>query len=378
MRMVRIEQTILHLVFTFRELATATKNFRQECLLGEGGFGRVYKGTLPASGQVVAVKQLDRNGGLQGNKEFLVEVLSLSNLQHPNLVNLVGYCADGDQRILVYEYISGGSLDEHLLGKEAIRLAQPFFRDPKKFPEMADPNLKNQFPEKDLNQAVAIAAMCLQEESAVRPLIGDVVVTLSFLSTTPPANPPPAAASASLKQGGNDNSDHDSGARYDEESEEEAGETITESKDWRSNSSRKSSTRPSERSVSSSYKGSLRSEGSVSSSQRSSKRSGSGSSSKSSISSSRSGSSNHLVVGNLSYKSSRNSGANSFREDDNESVSSRGSMDGNVISSRSGSQKEKYSFDRISSIGSQGGGDEILSLQHNSSRGSHSGRLHSL
>ncbi|XP_048323977.2 probable serine/threonine-protein kinase PBL25 isoform X1 [Ziziphus jujuba] len=489
-------------VFTFRELATATKNFRQECLLGEGGFGRVYKGTLPASGQVVAVKQLDRNGGLQGNKEFLVEVLSLSNLQHPNLVNLVGYCADGDQRILVYEYISGGSLDEHLLdmdkakkpldwytrikiafgaakgleylhttanppviyrdlkssnilldeqfnpklsdiglnkpgpcgdkmpissrvmgtygysapeyargdpiteksdvysfgvvllelitGRRAIDTtrpnneqnlvtwAQPFFRDPKKFPEMADPNLKNQFPEKDLNQAVAIAAMCLQEESAVRPLIGDVVVTLSFLSTTPPANPPPAAASASLKQGGNDNSDHDSGARYDEESEEEAGETITESKDWRSNSSRKSSTRPSERSVSSSYKGSLRSEGSVSSSQRSSKRSGSGSSSKSSISSSRSGSSNHLVVGSLSYKSSRNSGANSFREDDNESVSSRGSMDGNVISSRSGSQKEKYSFDRISSIGSQGGGDEILSLQHNSSRGSHSGRLHSL
>lgn len=62
------------------------------------------------------MKQLDRNGGLQGNKEFLVEVLSLSNLQHPNLVNLVGYCADGDQRILVYEYISGGSLDEHLLG----------------------------------------------------------------------------------------------------------------------------------------------------------------------------------------------------------------------------------------------------------------------
>lgn len=479
-------------VFTFRELATATKNFRQECLLGEGGFGRVYKGTLPASGQVVAVKQLDRNGGLQGNKEFLVEVLSLSNLQHPNLVNLVGYCADGDQRILVYEYISGGSLDEHLLdidkakkpldwytrikiafgaakgleylhqtanppviyrdlkssnvlldeqfnpklsdiglakpgpggdkmpissrvmgtygysapeysrgdpiteksdvysfgvvllelitGRRAIDTtrpndeqnlvawAQPFFRDPKKFPEIADPNLKKQFPEKDLNQAVAIAAMCLQEESAVRPLISDVVVTLSFLSTTPPANPLPASTS---KQGESETSDHESVARYDEESEEEAGETITEAKDWRSNSSRKSSTRPSERSVSSSYKGSLRSEGSVSSSRRSSKRSGSGSSRKSS----RSGS--HHLVGNLSYKSSRKSGGNSFREEDNESVSSRGSKDGNAINGRSGSQKEKYSFDRISSVGSQGGGDEIVSLQHNSSRGSQSGRLHS-
>ncbi|GAB2266191.1 Serine/threonine-protein kinase pbl27 [Dionaea muscipula] len=99
--------------FTFRELAVATKNFRQECLLGEGGFGRVYKGRLESTGQVVAVKQLDRNG-LQGNREFLVEVLMLSLLHHPNLVNLIGYCADGDQRLLVYEYMPLGSLEDHL------------------------------------------------------------------------------------------------------------------------------------------------------------------------------------------------------------------------------------------------------------------------
>ncbi|KAL3577633.1 hypothetical protein D5086_019137 [Populus alba] len=59
-------------IFTFRELAAATTNFRPECLLGEGGFGRVYKGRIESTGQVVAVKQLDRNG-LQGNREFLVE-----------------------------------------------------------------------------------------------------------------------------------------------------------------------------------------------------------------------------------------------------------------------------------------------------------------
>ncbi|KAK6241814.1 hypothetical protein SCA6_007203 [Theobroma cacao] len=59
-------------IFTFRELAAATKNFRPESFLGEGGFGRVYKGRLESTGQVVAVKQLDRNG-LQGNREFLVE-----------------------------------------------------------------------------------------------------------------------------------------------------------------------------------------------------------------------------------------------------------------------------------------------------------------
>ncbi|CBI28687.3 unnamed protein product, partial [Vitis vinifera] len=289
--------------FTFWELASATKNFRQECLLGEGAFGRVYKGQLENSGQDVAVKQLDRNG-LHGNKEFLQEVSMLSLLDHENLVNLVGYCADGEQRLLVCEYMSLGSLVDHLFemkpdqeplswptrmnlalgaargveylhekanppvlyrdlkssnillcgdfhpklstfglgkaksvgdkmqvsrvmgtygycapeysrdsqftlksdiysfgvvllelitGRKAIDTtrpmdeqnlvswAQPKFRDPKKFPEMADPLLKRRFPEKSLNQAVAIAAMCLQEEASVRPLISDVVTTLSFL-----------------------------------------------------------------------------------------------------------------------------------------------------------------------------------------------------
>ncbi|XP_051205469.1 probable serine/threonine-protein kinase PBL7 [Lolium perenne] len=109
--------------FTFRELATATRNFRQECFLGEGGFGRVYKGHLESTGQVVAIKQLNRDG-LQGNREFLVEVLMLSLLHHQNLVSLIGYCADGDQRLLVYEYMAFGSLEDHLhdlpLDKDAL------------------------------------------------------------------------------------------------------------------------------------------------------------------------------------------------------------------------------------------------------------------
>lgn len=68
------------------------------------------------SHQHVAIKQLDRSG-VQGNKEFLVEVLMLSLLNHQNLVNLKGYCADGAQRLLVYEYMPLGSLANHLLGK---------------------------------------------------------------------------------------------------------------------------------------------------------------------------------------------------------------------------------------------------------------------
>ncbi|KAL7148392.1 hypothetical protein ABFS83_06G175600 [Erythranthe nasuta] len=299
--------------FTFRELATATKNFRQECLLGEGGFGKVFKGTLVPSGQVVAVRQLDRNG-VQGGKDFVLELSNLSFLHHQNLVKIIGYCADGDQRLLVYEYLSSGSLKNHLFdlpaGKKPIdwstrmkvalgiaegleylhekadppiiyrdlkssnillddannpRLseyglaklvqsgnkmqprvmagygycapeyerqgeltlksdvysfgvvllelitgrpamdtsrpteeqnlvswAQPIFRDPSKFPDMADPLLRKQFNVTGLNQAVGVAAMCLQEEPSARPLISDISAALSFLAMAPPEAPIPA------------------------------------------------------------------------------------------------------------------------------------------------------------------------------------------
>lgn len=292
-------------IFTYRELCVATQNFHSDHLLGEGGFGRVYKGHLESTNQVVAVKQLDRNG-FQGNREFLVEVLILSLLHAPNLVNLVGYCADGDQRILVYEYMANGSLEDHLLdlppGKKPldwdtrikiaagaakgleylheqanppviyrdfkasnilldedfnpklsdfglaklgptgdkthvstrvmgtygycapeyaltgqlttksdiysfgvvfleiitgrrvidnnrpteeqnlVTWAQPLFKDRRKFTLMADPLLEGKYPIKGLYQALAVAAMCLQEEAATRPLISDVVTALEFLS----------------------------------------------------------------------------------------------------------------------------------------------------------------------------------------------------
>uniref|UniRef100_A0A7N0TCM2 Protein kinase domain-containing protein n=1 Tax=Kalanchoe fedtschenkoi TaxID=63787 RepID=A0A7N0TCM2_KALFE len=99
--------------FTYRELAAACCNFNPECFLGEGGFGKVYKGHLESTNEYVAIKQLDPNG-LQGRREFLVEVMTLSLADHPNLVKLIGFCAEGDERLLVYEYMPLGSLEDHL------------------------------------------------------------------------------------------------------------------------------------------------------------------------------------------------------------------------------------------------------------------------
>ncbi|GMH14419.1 hypothetical protein Nepgr_016260 [Nepenthes gracilis] len=293
-------------VLTFQELCAATKNFIPENLIGEGGFGRVYKGHLESINQEVAVKQLDRNG-FQGNREFIVEVLMLSLLHHANLVNLIGYCCEGNQRILVYEYMHNGSLEDHLLdlapnkkpldwntrmkiavgaargleylhetadppviyrdfkasnilldknffpklsdfglaklgptgdrthvstrvmgtygycapeyaltgqlttksdvysfgvvfleiitGRRVIDTslpteeqnlvvwAQPLFKDRSKFTLMADPFLGGNYPIKGLYQALAVAAMCLQEEASTRPLISDVVIALEYLSS---------------------------------------------------------------------------------------------------------------------------------------------------------------------------------------------------
>ncbi|KAI3678721.1 hypothetical protein L6452_38024 [Arctium lappa] len=256
--------------FQLDELSTATKNFNEDHLLGEGGFGRVYKGKLEETDQVVAVKQLKLDG-LQGNGEFQVEVSMLSHLHHPHLVNLIGYCVDKDQRLLVYEYMSAGSLENHLLdlppgkppiewskrmkvalhtakaklapvgdkphvptrvmgtagycaaeyqitskltvksdvysygvvllelitGRRAVdltrkseelhlvRWAEPRIKDPQKYSELVDPLLQGNYPHADLSQVLAIAAMCLSVDAAVRPSISDVVTALAFLVQDP-------------------------------------------------------------------------------------------------------------------------------------------------------------------------------------------------
>ncbi|CAA0811942.1 Probable serine/threonine-protein kinase RLCKVII [Striga hermonthica] len=292
--------------FTFDTLVSATQNFKAENFLGAGGFGKVYKGRLPDSGEIVAVKQLDRNG-CQGIGEFVVEVMTLSLAKHSNLVKLIGYCAEGVQRLLVYEYMPLGSLEDHLhstrpnrskldwnarmkiaagaaqgleylhdkmakpiiyrdlkcsnillgegyhpklsdfglakvgptgdethvstrvmgtygycapdyamtgqltfksdiysfgvvlleiiTGRRAIdnrrngseinlvAWAKPLFKDRKRFHQMADPALEGRYPVRGLYQALAVAAMCVQEQPNMRPLIADVVTALNFLAS---------------------------------------------------------------------------------------------------------------------------------------------------------------------------------------------------
>ncbi|XP_008226742.2 PREDICTED: uncharacterized protein LOC103326305 [Prunus mume] len=99
-------------LFELATVISATDNFSSNNKLGEGGFGPVYKGTL-ADGQEIAVKRLSRSSG-QGMNEFMTEVILIAKLQHRNLVKLLGCCVQGDEKMLIYEYMPNGSLDSFI------------------------------------------------------------------------------------------------------------------------------------------------------------------------------------------------------------------------------------------------------------------------
>lgn len=102
--------------FTYNDLKSSTDNFNEERKLGVGGFGSVFEGTLNDQDRStrVAVKRLDRFK--QGKKEFLTEVKTTGSVHHFNLVKLIGFCAEKEQRLLVYEHMSNGSLDKWIYG----------------------------------------------------------------------------------------------------------------------------------------------------------------------------------------------------------------------------------------------------------------------
>ncbi|KAJ3685108.1 hypothetical protein LUZ61_014272 [Rhynchospora tenuis] len=109
--------------FQYNELAAATKDFVENEKLGEGGFGSVYRGILVDEGTQVAIKRVSK-ASKQGIKEYLSEVKIISQLRHRNLVQLIGWCHDRGELLLVYELMHNGSLDSHLYHKESV-LAWP-------------------------------------------------------------------------------------------------------------------------------------------------------------------------------------------------------------------------------------------------------------
>ncbi|XP_058188480.1 leucine-rich repeat receptor protein kinase HPCA1-like isoform X2 [Rhododendron vialii] len=106
--------------FSYDELKKYTNNFAEANRIGSGGYGKVYRGTLP-NGQLVAIKRAQR-GSLQGGLEFKTEIELLSRVHHKNVVGLMGFCFDEAEQMLVYEYIANGTLNESLSGKIGIRL----------------------------------------------------------------------------------------------------------------------------------------------------------------------------------------------------------------------------------------------------------------
>ncbi|KAA0051261.1 putative leucine-rich repeat receptor-like protein kinase [Cucumis melo var. makuwa] len=106
--------------FSYDELKKCTDNFSTTNVVGSGGFGMVYRGTL-VDGKVVAIKRAQQ-GSMQGGLEFKTEIELLSRVHHKNLVGLVGFCAEQGEQILVYEFMPNGTLRQSLAGKSGIYL----------------------------------------------------------------------------------------------------------------------------------------------------------------------------------------------------------------------------------------------------------------
>ncbi|KAK6942991.1 Legume lectin domain [Dillenia turbinata] len=107
--------------FKYKDLYVATKGFKDTELLGSGGFGRVYRGTLPNSKIEIAVKRVSHESR-QGMKEFIAEIISMGRLRHRNLVSLLGYCRRKGELLLVYDYMPNGSLDRYIHGQPKVTL----------------------------------------------------------------------------------------------------------------------------------------------------------------------------------------------------------------------------------------------------------------
>ncbi|CAJ2659547.1 unnamed protein product [Trifolium pratense] len=150
-------------LFTLRQIKEATNNFDISNKIGEGGFGPVYKGRL-SNGTLIAVKQLSSKSK-QGNREFLNEIGMISALQHPYLVKLYGCCVEGDQLLLIYEYLANNSLARALFGPEEHQIRLDWSR------------------RKKICVGIARGLAFLHEESRLKVVHRDIKATNVLLNT---------------------------------------------------------------------------------------------------------------------------------------------------------------------------------------------------
>ncbi|KAF2318852.1 hypothetical protein GH714_011173 [Hevea brasiliensis] len=185
--------------FSYQELKKATRGFRDKELLGFGGFGKVYKGTLPNSSTQVAVKRISHESK-QGVREFMSEIASIGRLRHRNLVQLLGWCRRRGDLLLVYDFMPNGSLDKYLFDEPQAILKwnkvvcgrRPI--EPKALPEelilvdwvwekwksgaildVVDPRLNDEFDELEAVVVLKLGLMCSNNTPNMRPSMRQVV-----------------------------------------------------------------------------------------------------------------------------------------------------------------------------------------------------------
>ncbi|KAG4937566.1 hypothetical protein JHK85_052485 [Glycine max] len=172
--------------FQFRELQIATNNFSSKNILGKGGFGNVYKGVFP-DGTLVAVKRLKDGNAIGGEIQFQTEVEMISLAVHRNLLRLYGFCMTPTERLLVYPYMSNGSVASRLKGQRALEFGKSAnnkgamldwvkkIHQEKKLDMLVDKDLKNNYDRIELEEMVQVALLCTQYLPGHRPKMSEVV-----------------------------------------------------------------------------------------------------------------------------------------------------------------------------------------------------------
>ncbi|KAJ6424522.1 hypothetical protein OIU84_025325 [Salix udensis] len=183
--------------FSYQELARATKNFKDEEKLGEGGFGGVYRGFLKEIDSFVAVKRVSR-GSKQGIKEYAAEVKIISRLRHRNLVQLIGWCHERKELLLVYEFMPHGSLDSHLFKETSLLPWEASNEDQVsmvhwvwelygegKLIEAVDPRLCGDFNKTQVERLMIVGLSCAHPDEHLRPSIRQSLHVLNFDAPLP-------------------------------------------------------------------------------------------------------------------------------------------------------------------------------------------------